>query len=447
MHNIAINANNNDLCSSCGVCAGICPSDSLVMQVDNHGDLKPISYNDTCINNCHICIDICPFTDRVFNPRKMNRTLYNDIPDARYHKNIGRYSNSYVGFRKNKALRLQSASGGLLTWCLEALIESKRVTSICTVHFSPKQGKGYFEYFTTSSIDEIRNAAGSVYHPVDISQIIKQIQASADNQTWAIVGVPCVCAAIRNCSSLRKKIPYVFGLACGMYQNTFYTELLLKKSGVDRENVLSIEYRRPAKNTNASNFRFQGTDRFSQGREIPYHGLPIFLGKNAFFRLNACNFCMDVFAETADACFMDAWLPEYITDCDGTSLVVTRNNDIDDLFIEGQSTGAIHINVVSPEKVVDSQHSHIRRKQELIFWRQSDYNPEKPNTRTHEKINWWIQKRSQRRSKVAWTKYGRKYGLFFFWIVMVDVILLNWLVHIINKQRRISRKIRDYISK
>lgn len=39
----------------------------------------------------------------------------------------------------------------------------------------------------------------------------------------------------------------------------------------------------------------------------------------------ACDFCDDVFAETADIALGDAWLPEYVQDGNGTNVVVTRN--------------------------------------------------------------------------------------------------------------------------
>jgi len=40
---------------------------------------------------------------------------------------------------------------------------------------------------------------------------------------------------------------------------------------------------------------------------------------NGFFKLNACNFCDDIFAELADVVFMDAWIDPYIYDSKGTN--------------------------------------------------------------------------------------------------------------------------------
>ena len=48
------------------------------------------------------------------------------------------------------------------------------------------------------------------------------------------------------------------------------------------------------------------------------------------FKYKACDFCDDVFAETADVVVGDAWIPKYLTQ--GNSLVVTRSSLFDSLI-------------------------------------------------------------------------------------------------------------------
>ena len=250
------------------------------------------------------------------------------------------------------------------------------------------------------------------------------------------MGVPCLCTAVRNSPRLRRRVPFVFGLACGMYQNSFYTEFLLAKSGIDRESVKNIEYRRKTDVGPPSNFRFRATDNFGPGNEVAYQGLPFYLGKHAFFRLNACNYCMDVFAEAADACFMDAWLPAYRHEPKGTSLVVIRSSEVGELLLQGQSEGELQINEISPEEIVSSQRGHVRRKRELIYMRRGlsepkGYSRAKPTTA--ERLNWFLERLAQKRSKSAWANYGRKYGLFAFWLSLSDVLLMQGMLKYVTK--------------
>lgn len=446
MDNVVQTVVNKGYCSSCGICAGICPTDALSMEIQGNGDLAPCLDAARCADNCHLCLDICPFSVGVYNPRERNTQLFSVQSNAKCNEDIGWHINSIVGFRCDEKLRKASASGGLAMWCLETLLSAGVVTRIAVVRFAENHDKGFFEFYSASTINELRKSSGSIYHPVEISGIIKEINSNKQER-WAIVGVPCLCSAIRNVGHLQNRIPFVFGLACGMYQNSFYTEMLLSKSGVYRKHIVDIEYRRKSDGGPPSDFRFRGTDNRGPGKEVPYRGLPYFLGKNAYFRQNACNYCMDVFAETADACFMDAWLPDYSRDPRGTSLVVIRNREISELFQQGQGNGAIWIDEIGPEQVVASQRGHVRRKRELIYMRRGmresdDSGRVKPTA--VEKVNWLLQQCAQKRSKKAWANYGRKYGSFVFWLAVIDVLLmqsmLNNMVKMISLPNRFRKK-------
>ena len=452
MNNIITATVAKDLCSSCGVCAGLCPSGALSIEVQDNGDLVPHVDVDRCLEKCHLCLDVCPFSSGVHNPHERNMELFSGISGAKYDENIGWYIRSIAGFRRDRELREASASGGLATWCLEVLLRKQLVTRVAVVRAAENHDKGFFEFYATSSVNELRASSGSVYHPVEISGIIKEIVANRQER-WAIVGVPCLCAAIRNSPFLKKKVPFVFGLACGMYQNTFYTEMLLAESGVSRERVRNIEYRRKSEGGPPSDYRFRGTDNRGVGKEIAYHGLPFYLGKHAFFRLNACNFCMDVFAEAADACFMDAWLPAYRHEPKGTSLVVIRNRELSELLLQGQSEGELQIDEIGAEEVVLSQKGHVRRKRELIYMRRGVQEPKdtggaKPTMA--EKTYWWLERRAPRRSKRAWAEYGRKYGRFAFWLALPDVLLMlaamKYITKAVSFPKRLAGKFRRTLS-
>jgi O-antigen/teichoic acid export membrane protein/coenzyme F420-reducing hydrogenase beta subunit len=436
----------HELCSGCGVCVGLCPRGALDMQTGDTGDLTCVMAG-TCATGCGICTDVCPFSRSVHNPRPRNVALFGDAndPSAQFHPNIGWHRRSILGYRRDPVHRAASASGGLATWCLEKLLQHGEVTRVAVVRFAQDRRKAFFEFHAASTIEEIRQASGSVYHPVEISSIVREILAGQER--WAVVGVPCLCAAIRNSSRLTSKVPYVLGLACGMYQNTYYTEMLLSQSGIYPAEATGIHFRNKAPKGPASDFRFQGTSATRPGKPIPYHGLPLFLGRHGYFRYQACNYCMDVFAETADACFMDAWLPEFVRDPKGTSLAVLRNQYLDALFQSVEARRELCLDDTTPERVVQSQQVHVRRKQELIHFRHPRHaSPEAPVHATRrERLEWWLQQRTQRRSKAAWGRYGRRYGRFVFWAVMLDLLLAQLLLvqapsRLLSLPRRVVRK-------
>lgn len=410
------------LCSACGVCAGVCPQHALSMCILPNGDLAPVCDERACKPGCNLCLSVCPFMSGLYNPRPQNQQLFAQLPGMKFDEDIGWYQECLVGYRKNHDLRRISASGGLLTWCLEKLIEKKLVDGIAVVRFAPNREE-FFEFFCATTIEELRQAAGSVYYPVAINDFFHQM-TSMSLGSWAIVGVPCLCAAVRKTlSMLRNKVKFVLGLACGMYQNRFYTEMLLAKSGISRDTVSSIEYRRKAKAGRANDYRFRAGDSRRVGEEIAYLGLPYFLGKNGFFRQNSCNFCMDVFAETADACFMDACLPAYITNPMGTSLVIARNPAVLSLISQGMTAGDIHVESISSEDVVQSQRAQVHRKRVTIALR-AGISAGTSGVTFADYLEWCIQRYCMRRSKQSWKELGRKYGTTAFWLGLLDAMAL-----------------------
>jgi coenzyme F420-reducing hydrogenase beta subunit len=414
------------------------------MKILFNGDLAPVlDDNSLCQNDCALCMTVCPFSSGLYDPRSQNELLYKNCRGNQFDKNIGWFRECRVGYRTDPELRRSSASGGLLTWCLEKLVTEKIVSKVAVVRFAQAK-QNFFEFFAAETVVDLRQAAGSVYHPVALDEILRQIKAARD-ESWAIVGVPCLCTAIRMAEPfLKDKVRFLFGLACGMYQNAFYTEMLLDRSGISRENVTGIKYRRKSFAGPANDYRFRGTDNHKDGQEIPYRGLPYFLGKHGFFRQNACNFCMDVFAEAADACFMDAWLPEYVGDSSGTSLVVVRNAKISELLTQGRGSGEITIEEISPGKVVQSQQGHVRRKRELIELRRGGTSGKSGKFSFRDKLSWTFQRYCQWRSKKNWRIVGRRYGQITFWAASADILVwlgvlnvLEWPVKIFFKVKRL----------
>ena len=87
------------------------------------------------------------------------------------------------------------------------------------------------------------------------------------------------------------------------------------------------------------------------------------------FKYKACDFCDDVFAETADVVLGDAWLPEYVQDSYGTNVVVTRNDNIQQLIVNARSEGRLVLDDVGVEKAIQSQDAGLRHRKVAISYR------------------------------------------------------------------------------
>ena len=82
------------------------------------------------------------------------------------------------------------------------------------------------------------------------------------------------------------------------------------------------------------------------------------------FKLNACEYCDDTFAELADVSLMDAWLKEYTADAAGTSLAIARSRVALDLLADGRRRGQLTLAPITAEHVCRSQRGVTRHKRD-----------------------------------------------------------------------------------
>ncbi len=420
-----------DLCIGCGICVGVCPHDSLCMETIPGGDLVA-GEAGPCVDGCDICLRFCPFTTGVHDPRELNRRHFAGL--EREHPDTGRYLNCFVGHSLRPGEREAAASGGLLTWTLGQLLERDLVDAVSYIQYTPlpdsDEGFG-FRFALAESAATLTEAAGTVYAPVEISQLLLDV-IKADGPRVAVAGVPCLMSGLRLAAGTMPKVArnfrYQLGLACGGYQNRSYTELLLAAGGIDRRAPRRIHYRGKDPARRAIDYFFQAEDSAGRpGRRLHNGGLPGFLGLNGYFRMNACNHCRDVFAEAADACFMDAWLPEYMRDARGTSLVLLRNPELAAILEEGREAGEIALAPLPVEKVLASQAGVVARKRG------------KPASGIGARLRERLKQRSQERSKRAWTRWGGRHRAFF-WLAMADLVIPQLAFHAVGRLKARLRR-------
>jgi coenzyme F420-reducing hydrogenase beta subunit len=88
-----------------------------------------------------------------------------------------------------------------------------------------------------------------------------------------------------------------------------------------------------------------------------------------FFMNNACNFCDDVVAETADVSFGDAWVEPYSSDGNGTNVVVVRSQVVEQIIRDAIAQGQLKLDEVNNEFVVQTQAAGFRQRREGLAYR------------------------------------------------------------------------------
>ena len=89
-----------------------------------------------------------------------------------HRSETGYYLGSYIGYSERH--RPTSASGGMTTWLLEALLVAGVVDHVICVSPTSDSAKLFaFQVFDTP--EDVRIGAGSAYYPVEMSGVIRQV--------------------------------------------------------------------------------------------------------------------------------------------------------------------------------------------------------------------------------------------------------------------------------
>jgi len=296
------------------------------MRFNRYGEYNPVMEGD-CVS-CGICEEVCPFLNGNANEDDMASECFGGIEGIMHRPETGYYLNSYVGYAPAPRMRWDGASGGMLTRTLCKLLELDIIDHVITVSPNPDPEK-LFHFVIVSTPDDIKGCAKSAYYPVEISEALRYVLQNKGR--YAVVGLPCVCKAIRltqkQSKKLHDRIRIVLGIVCGRQQSKYYAQRVSRMAGMT-ELPVSVCFRNKRERNPATNPIFSAFSNDGTKFEIQFVEGVSELWADGWYTLKSCYYCDDVFAECADVTFMDAWLPEYFRDSKGTSLVISRRPEM-----------------------------------------------------------------------------------------------------------------------
>ena len=351
------------LCIGCGLCAALCPEEALKMAWNRYGDYNPVEVA-SCTTECGLCLKICPFADHDENEDTIGKDLYGKVQGIGHHPEAGYYLATYVGYADEH--RPTGASGGVATWLLKRLLSEGVVDHVvCVAPTGDPERLFKFAIFDTP--ESVRAGAGSAYYPVEMSGVIRHILETPGR--YAVTGLPCFIKAIRLAQQknpkLRERVVVTVGLVCGQLKSKHFTEYIASLAGLPGK-VKVVRYRGKSPDQPATNYYYAFTSMDGDERRIFWNEGIAEAWTNRWFTPRACNYCDDVFAECADVAFMDAWLSEYSKDSRGTSLVLVRSPQVQEVIAQGQE---ISFDPLPIGRVMDSQKGVISVKRHQLAYR------------------------------------------------------------------------------
>ncbi|MBN1182655.1 MAG: Coenzyme F420 hydrogenase/dehydrogenase, beta subunit C-terminal domain [Bacteroidales bacterium] len=222
-------------CTSCGVCASVCPAKCITLKNDKYGFYRPQVNTEKCIQ-CGLCLKVCSAN-------------CDNVSDENCFKDKA----VYAAYSKDKDALQTCSSGGIAHELLKWGINNGY--SVCGVVYDPNEK--IFKHTITQSDSVLDQIKGSKY----VQSFTPEAFASFDlNQKYIVVGTPCQIYSLRQWIT-HQKVEENFVLVdffChGTPSNLLWQKLLnyaLDKYKLDH--VLNI------------NFRFKKKDNFRQSNNI-----------------------------------------------------------------------------------------------------------------------------------------------------------------------------------
>jgi coenzyme F420 hydrogenase subunit beta len=273
----------DNLCHSCGVCGGICPSAAI--SFDDRA--LPLVYPDLC-TLCGLCVQVCSGwqgTAVAEHPDGCQRTVLAASTDSR--------------------LREKSSSGGLVTELLRFLLNSGQIKQVLVTIADPANPARAISILARTE-DELLQSCQSRYSLFPWGQTLRELLRTTE--PYAVVGTSCQLSSFKNAlrifPKLRNNLLLMIGICCESNIEPVATDHLLRIRGIKKENLQRIEFRSGKWPGVMAAFLHDGSEVVLSNRNR-LEGAINYL-KLAYGR-DRCNYCSDVLCEVADITVGDPW--------------------------------------------------------------------------------------------------------------------------------------------
>jgi len=356
-------------CIGCGLCCEILEQ-QVAIKFDKFGKYQLMSSDNSLLDdsNDSLALEVCPFSGKGLDENDIGKM---DYSESQHDDGIGYYESLYVAHVNNIEERKNATSGGIITFIAKELLKERIVDYVVHVKKDTnKQSEAMFNYGISETLSELEQNTKSRYYPIEMSGVVKLIKDKPGK--CLVIGLPCFIKGIKRLANadsiIKERVSFTIGLVCGHLKSKSFAELYAMQSGIKPSNLEHIDFRVKNENGTARSYSISisGDGKHLKKQSREFYGTH--WGYN-FFRYPACDYCDDVFAETADVSVGDAWLDGYIDDPMGNCVVVIRNKIVNRLFKDAIETNLVFADEVPVELVVKSQAGGLRDRRGGLSYR------------------------------------------------------------------------------
>lgn len=343
----------NNLCVSCGICAGVCPKKCITSTYRN-GSYQPTIDEKSCVN-CGLCHKVCPGKSSDY----LKLFELNGTPSPKNFW-LGNWKRCLAVQTKDEEILANSSSGGAVTTLVIALLKSKLYDAAFLVD-TYSHGEEIFSARYTAE-DDFTSTPKSRYLTVNHSRAVEYMLKNPDAKI-IFVGSSCFIQGILNIINqfkLRRENYLLLGLFCDKTMHYGVWEYFKKICGA--KNLQSLFFR------NKESAGWPGDVEVGTAQQKYFLSRKVRMRMKDFFCLERCRYCLDKLNQFADISFGDNYtkveLPAPMNIEKGTSNIILRTDRGVKIFEQFADKFYLH---EIPAKVLIKAHNLNGRKSNFVF--------------------------------------------------------------------------------
>ena len=329
-------------CISCGVCQARCPLGAIKLRYsDLEGKYVPAIFFDKCIN-CGICKKGCPA-----EKGRDCDTL------------IGDYNGLFLAHARNKQVRKNATSGGVVNSLVQYLLEQDIVECVVMAGYdADSEIETSPVEITKEQVSQLRVAVRDYASRYVLCPVLTNIKSILEKYNKiGVVGTSCQIQALALYEeTVKDKFIFKIGITCSGGMSYKATKQYKKK----KEMLTAKMYYRgdgwPGKNALIEKNVVEEHSHLGSLYERMF--------SSQIFKNYGCVYCKDHFAEVAEISFCDFWnSKELEEERIGNSCVIVRSERAKEIFEDLIRQGYINIvRELKEEEVISTQLTVLKAK-------------------------------------------------------------------------------------
>lgn len=226
----------------------------------------------------------------------------------------------YIGHSTDTDLRFKASSGGIGSAITKFLLQQDEYDTAISLYFD-KESCQYKPKLIYNADDLI--ICGSIYQDIDLVRFVRDNIAQIKNGI-IITCLPCQVGPIKALLKKNQKKSFFISFCCSGQTTVEGTWCLYKFLGIDKKDVLHIQYRGNGWPSGIQITLKNGEKIFRENYSDPWKTIH----QSKLFRPDRCFFCKLDTGRNADIALADPWIEEYIkNDKVGSSILLVNTEE------------------------------------------------------------------------------------------------------------------------